>query len=578
MSALPVAANRELAAYARRVIRTYPAEFGLVVGLQMLGVVAGLFVPWLLGDLVANVSAGHDTVAHTIVLILVFLAAQSVLARLATYASAALGEKILATLREEFVTDVLALPPEVVEDADAGDLITRTSRDVDLLSNTVRGAIPQSMTAIGTIVFTVGAMALVSPLLLSVPVLFGGTRWYLRRAHAGYLREESSYSRMTEGLAETVQGARTVEALRLTGRRMDRVNADIASSYAAQSYTRRLRNVFFPLVGAGYVLPASATLLIGGTFYLHGLVSLAGITAGTAYAVQLVSPLDLLMFWVNELQSAGAALARLLGIAQFRETDALQDSAGGTARRDIVVRDLRYAYQPGQDALRGVDLTTRQGEWLAVVGPSGAGKSTFAKLLAGIYEPRTGSITIGGQEITRLPLAARRRKVALVTQEHHVFRGTMRDNLAIASPGAGDDELAAALTAVDAWEWAGRLGLDTAIGPRGEALDPAKVQQLALARLILANLDTLILDEATSMLNPGAARHLERSLAAVTRGRTVIAIVHRLHTARDADRIAVFSDGRIAELGTHEDLLGQGGGYAALWHAWQGSPAVRPRA
>jgi len=583
MSALPVAANRELAAYARRVIRTYPAEFGLVVGLQMLGVVAGLFVPWLLGDLVANVSAGHDTVAHTIVLILVFLAAQSVLARLATYASAALGEKILATLREEFVTDVLALPPEVVEDADAGDLITRTSRDVDLLSNTVRGAIPQSMTAIGTIVFTVGAMALVSPLLLvpcllSVPVLFGGTRWYLRRAHAGYLREASSYSHMTEGLAETVQGARTVEALRLTGRRMDRVNADIASSYAAQSYTRRLRNVFYPLAGAGYVLPASATLLIGGTFYLHGLVSLAGITAGTAYAVQLLSPLDLLMFWVNELQSAGAALARLLGIAQFRQTDALQDSAGGTTRRDIVVRDLRYAYQPGQDALRGVDLTIRQGEWLAVVGPSGAGKSTFAKLLAGIYEPRTGSITIGGQEITRLPLAARRRKVALVTQEHHVFRGTMRDNLAIARPGAGDDELAAALTAVDAWEWAGRLGLDTAIGPGGEALDPAKVQQLALARLILANPDTLILDEATSMLNPGAARHLERSLAAVTRGRTVIAIVHRLHTARDADRIAVFSDGRIAELGTHEDLLGQGGGYAALWHAWQGSPAVRPRA
>jgi ABC-type multidrug transport system fused ATPase/permease subunit len=157
-----------------------------------------------------------------------------------------------------------------------------------------------------------------------------------------------------------------------------------------------------------------------------------------------------------------------------------------------------------------------------------------------------------------------------VTQEHHVFRGTLRDNLAIARPGAGDDEMAAALTAVDAWDWARETGLDTALGPGGRALDPAKVQQLALARLILANPDTLILDEATSLLNPQAARHLERSLAAVTRGRTVIAIVHRLHTAQDADRIAVIDGGRVAELGTHEELLGNDGGYAALWRAWRG--------
>jgi ABC-type multidrug transport system fused ATPase/permease subunit len=219
--------------------------------------------------------------------------------------------------------------------------------------------------------------------------------------------------------------------------------------------------------------------------------------------------------------------------------------------------------------LRGIDLTIRQGEWLAIVGPSGAGKSTLAKLLAGIYAPQTGGITIGGQEIATLTPAQRRGKVALVTQEHHVFRGTLRDNLAIARPDAADRELTAALTTVDAWDWAGRLGLDSAIGPGGQALDPAKVQQLALARLILANPDTLILDEATSSLNPRAARHLERSLAAVVHGRTVIAIVHRLHTARDADRIAVVEAGRITELGTHEELLGRGAGYASLWHAWQ---------
>lgn len=576
MSALPVADNSELSAYARRVAGTYPGEVALVVGLQSLAAVAGLFVPWLLGNLVADVTHGHDTVPRTVLLILVFLVAQAVLVRVAGYAAAALGEKVLATLRESFVSDLLTLRPEIVEDADVGDLTTRTTRDIDVLSNTVRAAVPSTLTSAGLIAFTVVALALVGPLLvlpclLPVPVLYGASRWYLRRAHEGYLREAATYSQLTEALADTVEGARTVEALRLTARRMDRLNDQIATSYAAERYTLRLRNIFLPFCDASYALPVAAMLIIGGTLYLHHVVSLAAITAATLYVAQLLGPVDQIIFWMNELQTSGAALARLLGLARFREPAvSLSAASRAAARPDIVVKDVRYAYQPGHDVLRGIDLSIRPGEWLAVVGPSGAGKSTLAKLLAGIQGPQAGSIIFGGREVGTLTPAERRAAVALVTQEHHVFRGTLRDNLAIAKPGAGDDEMIAALTAVDAWGWAERLGLDSELGVGGQALDPAKVQQLALARLLLVNPDTLILDEATSLLSPGAARHLERSLAAVVRGRTVIAIVHRLHTAVDSDRVAVLEDGRITELGTHQELLEKAGGYAALWNAWQG--------
>ncbi|GIH49146.1 ABC-type multidrug transport system, ATPase and permease component [Microbispora rosea] len=575
---LPVADRAQVRAYARRLTLKYPRELGLALALHALAAMAGLVAPRMLGDLVGGLAKGRsDLRVDTVVLaIAAFVVVQAVLVRLAVYASSRLGEKVLAELREDFVGRVLALPLSTVERAGSGDLITRTSRDVDALSRSVRHAVPETLIAVVTGVFVVGAVILVGPVmavpsLVAVPLLWGATRWYLNRARDGYLRENAAYADMTEGLAETVEGARTIEALGLEGRRRDRTDRDISRSFAAERYTLGLRTVWFPAVEFGYVIPVVATLLIGGLFSIEGWVTVAQVTTATFYVQQLIDPLDRLLSWVDELQVGGASMARLLGVANVPD-----DRVSGDARpvgEELKVGGVRYAYREGHDVLHGIDLDVRPGERLAMVGPSGAGKSTLGRLIAGVHAPASGSVTVGGVPLVELPLDELRGHVALVTQEHHVFRGTLRDNLLIARPGASDAEVRRALEAVDAWEWVAALpeGLDAAVGSGGTAISPAQAQQLALARLVLADPHTLVLDEATSLIDPRAARHLERSLAAVLEGRTVIAIAHRLYTAHDADRVAVVEDGRISELGSHDDLVEAGGAYAALWDSWHGT-------
>jgi ABC-type multidrug transport system fused ATPase/permease subunit len=577
-TSLPIADTPAVRRYAGAIARRNPRLLWTALSLHVLAAVAALAAPRLLGDLVEAVEEGTTTsyVDKVILVLAGFLVLQTVLTRYARLASQVLGEKVLAELREDFVGNALALPVGVVESAGSGDLLTRTSRDVDQLGWSVRWALPEWTIAVVTAVVTFAAAISVGwwvaiPCLLGVPPLVVGLRWYLARAKDGYLRENASYSVMNATLTETVEGARTIESLGLGERRVEAIDRDIAESYSAERYTLFLRTVFFPSMELSYLIPTVSTLLLGGYLYSQGSVSLGEVTTAVLYVQMLIDPVDRIVAILDELQVGAASLARLLGVAQVPDDRSV--TGAEPDGEEIDATDVRFSYVDGRDVLHGVDLDIEPGSRLAMVGPSGAGKSTLGRLLAGIHPPRTGAVTVGGVGLVELPLADLRGHVALVTQEHHVFVGSLRENLALAAPpGATDDDIRAALSAVDALDWVDALpaGLDTVVGSGGHKVTDAQAQQIALARLVLADPHTLVLDEATSLIDPRAARHLERSMAAVLEGRTVIAIAHRLFSAHDADRVAVVEDGRIAELGSHDELVAAGGSYAKLWESWNG--------
>ncbi|MEV5718932.1 ABC transporter ATP-binding protein [Amycolatopsis mediterranei] len=578
---LPVADGRRIRAVLGELAGRAKGRAAAAFGMLVAATAIGLLTAPLLGrvvDLVATRRPAAELVTPIVGLVLVAVA-QAVATAIGVSLVARLGETILAELRERFVERALGLPLEQVERAGSGDLTARVTNDVAVVAEGVRQALPELGRSVLTVVLTLGALAVLDwrfllAALLAVPIQLWTVRWYVPRAKPLYAAQREAVGAQQQQLLDTIGGAKTVRAFRLADTHLERVRdrSDAAVSLALQGI--RLVTRFYARLNLAEFVGLSAVLALGFLLVGADAVTVGVATAAALYFHSLFGPITTALALVDDAQAAAAGLARLIGVADLpAEPSPPQPSRPVDA--SVKTAGIGYSYVDGHPVLRDVDLGVAPGERVALVGASGAGKTTLAKLIAGIHAPDAGSITLGGVSLDELGPEATRRTVGLISQEVHVFAGPLAEDLRLARPSATDAELRAALAKVGASTWVSSLpdGLATVVGEGGHQLTVTQAQQLALARLVLADPPIAILDEATAEAGSAGSRVLESAAAAALEGRTALVVAHRLTQAAASDRIVVLDAGAVVESGTHEELVAAGGQYAKLWTAWSGQRA-----
>lgn len=574
---LPTATGSQTRQALWKALRSRPRDVAIIITLSALTTLGGLALPAILGLYVTMFTHGTATKTNITQLSIAAIAVTLIAAAISYAADRKTrrwGARLSETLRNDVANSALSLDMKTLENTPLGDLTARTANDTNTVSNAFSESVPIVLIGGTQIITFAAAFAIAAPILspalilLVFPVALA-MRWYARRASPAYATQTKADAAIADLTAETARGARTVETLRAETNRLAVVDNAVHNMWRSRTRTLWLRNILIGTIQSAPELTNVATLAAGGILVIKGHLALGALVAATGYLLRMQEPLLWMSEVLQSLQLSQAAMARVAGVTMAPAAAAPTQQL--PADDNLKVTNMSYTYRPDLPyALTDLNLTINSGERLAIVGPSGAGKTTLGRLLAGFDSPTQGNVTIGGVPIADLPAHELSSRVFMATQDHHVFAGTLRDNLILAAKNATDDQLLAAMQTVGADLTAFPDGLNTVLGEGGIDTEGAAAQHIALARVVLANPHTVILDEATSMLSPADARTCEQGLAQALQGRTVIAIAHRLQTARDADRIAVVANGQIAELGSHDQLLALGKQYADLWHTWHG--------
>ncbi|MBS7546772.1 ABC transporter ATP-binding protein [Dietzia massiliensis] len=574
-AALPLASGRESLAVLWPLLRERRGFLLLVAVAGLVGAVAGLVAPWVIGRLVDVLPGSQDY--STVWAAAGAIAVAGVVGAGCTWAGQAwlarLTEPTVARLREMVMDRSLRLGAAQMETTETGDLVSRVAEDAREISQAATAVIPLVVQSLFTVIVSGVGLATVDWRLglvglVALPMYWTTLRWYLPRSGPIYAAERAAFGTRASRLLGGITGSRTLHAY-------DAQDAELRRITAASAEARDLSIRVFYFVTRAFSRNNRAEVTVLGLLLVVGFVLVDAdiITAGAVTTAALLfhrlfNPIGALVGMVDQVQSAGASLVRMVGVITMPVLERTATLEPGP----LELTGVSHSYGGAAPALIDVDLTLAPGEVVAVVGSTGAGKSTLALVAAGTLTPSRGSVRMGGVPLTDVDPVALRQRITMVSQEVHSFAATIAENVRAPRPEASESEVRAALRTVGA-DWVDDLpdSIHTVIGEGGHPLDPMQSQMIALARVELADPDVVILDEATAEAGSAGARRLDDAAAAVLRDRAGLVVAHRLSQAVSADRILVMEHGRVVESGTHDELLRADGRYAELARAWFGA-------